>query len=166
MTELLGTGRQTSITDAARGTVLTSAIFMISNSAGQASFSELAGISSEVEQTEYMQAGAKGPEFGRFVGKTKPPSITLKRAMGAGGDTTWIWAWHSAARAGLPGAYRETTFKLYGTGEDPTGAGSLSYTLVNAFPSKVEIGGMKAGATEIVIQTVTLQCDEIIESPK
>ena len=55
---------------------------------------------------------------------------------------------------------------LYGAGSDPGGSASLSYMLVNAFPSKVDIAGMKAGATEVVVQTVTLQCDEIIEGPK
>jgi len=166
MTEMLGTGRQAALQDDARNTLLTSAVFKIENSAGAASFSELAGINSEVEQTEYMQAGAKGPEYGRFVGKTKPPSVTLKRAMSTGPDTTWIWAWHQQARAGLPGAYRTTTFMLYGAGTGMDESPSMAYMLVNAFPSKVEIAGMKAGGTEVVVQTVTLQCDEIIEAPK
>jgi phage tail-like protein len=166
MTSILGTGRQAAISDTARGELLTSAIFKIENEKGQASFSELAGISSEVEQTEYMQAGEKGPEYGRFVGKTKPPTITLKRAMSTGPDTTWIWEWHQQARAGSPMAYRTTTFMLYGAGSDPGGSAALTYMLVNAFPSKVDIAGMKAGGTEVVVQTVTLQCDEIIEGPK
>lgn len=166
MSSILGTGRQAAIRDETRGELLTSAIFKIENEAGVASFSELAGINSEVEQTEYMQAGEKGPEFGRFVGKTKPPSVTLKRAMSTGKDTTWIWEWHQQARAGSPAAYRTTTFMLYGAGSDPSQQPAMSYMLVNAFPSKVEIAGMKAGATEVVVQTVTLQCDEIIEGPK
>jgi hypothetical protein len=51
---------------------------------------------------------------------------------------------------------------LYGAGDDPGGAAKMTYMLVNAFPTKVDIAGMKAGGTEVVLQTVTLQCDEII----
>jgi len=166
MTGMLGTGRQQAIQPGTRAELLTSAIFKIENEKGLAVFSELAGISSEVEMQEYMQAGEKGPEFGRFVGKAKPPTVTLKRAMSNGPDTTWIWEWHQMARLGMPNCYRTTTLMLYGAGSDPGGAPQMGYMLVNAFPSKVDIAGMKAGGTEVVVQTVTLMCDEIIESPK
>ena len=142
---------------------LTSAVFMVENSKGTATFSELAGISSEVEQAEYMEVGGRGTVFGRFVGKAKPPTVTLKRAMTTGGDTHWIWLWHAAAREASPMAYVTTDLKLFPAGADPSGSPTKAYTLVNAFPTKVEIAGMKAGGTEVVIQTVTLQCDEITE---
>jgi phage tail-like protein len=162
VTDVFSTGRQAAFDKDKKSELLTSAIFKIENEAGTAIFSELSGINSEVEQQEYMEAGEKGPEFGRFMGKAKPPTVTLKRAMSSGADTTWIWSWHQQARAGNPLAYQTTTFMLYGAGDDPGGAAKMTYMLINAFPTKVEINGMKAGATEVVIQTVTLQCDEII----
>jgi phage tail-like protein len=164
MTELQ-TGRQAALDIAKRGETLTSAVFKIENESGQAMFSELGGISSEVESADYMEAGERGPMYGRFIGKAKPPTVTLKRAMSTGPDTTWIWEWHSMARTGSVQAYRTTTLGLYSAGSDP-GSATKSYMLVNAFPTKVEIAGMKAGGTEVVLQTVTLQCDEIIEGPK
>lgn len=162
VTDVFSTGRQAAFDKSKKGELLTSAVFKIENENGSAIFSELAGINSEVEQVEYMEAGEKGPEFGRFMGKAKPPTITLKRAMSSGPDTTWIWGWHQQARAGNLLAYQTTTFMLYGAGDDPGAAGKMTYMLINAFPTKVEIAGMKAGGTEVVVQTVTLQCDEII----
>jgi phage tail-like protein len=162
---ILGTGRQAAIPETVRKETLTSAVFKIDNSAGVAMFSELGGISSEIESADYMEAGEQGPVYGRFIGKAKPPTVTLKRAMSTGKDTTWIWEWHAMARTGDVKAYRDTTLGLYGAGSDP-GTATKSYMLIGAFPTKVEIAGMKAGGTEVVLQTVTLQCDEIIESPK
>lgn len=164
MTEL-GTGRQTAIDKDRRDQTLTSAVFKIENSTGMAMFSELGGISSEVESADYMEAGERGPVYGRFIGKAKPPTVTLKRAMGTNKDTSWIWEWHAMARTGSTDAYRDTTLGLYGAGADPT-TPKKTYMLIGAFPTKVEIAGMKAGGTEVVLQTVTLQCDEIIEGPK
>jgi len=161
---VMGTGRQTAVEQATRTEALTSAVFQIESNGQTARFSELGGITSEVESAEYMEAGEKGPVFGRFLGRAKPPTVSLKRAMSTGKDTNWVWEWHAAARSGDVAAYRDTTLKLFGAGGDPQKA-KKSYTLVGAFPTKVEIMGMKAGATEVVLQTVTLQCDEIIELP-
>jgi phage tail-like protein len=159
----LGIGRQGAIDKGVRSSTLNSAYFKIEcTGGGSAMFSELGGISSEVETVEYMEAGAKGPMFGRFIGKAKPPTVTLKRAMSTGPDTTWIWAWHALARTGSPEAYRNTTLAMFGAGNP---SALKTYQLVNALPTKVEIAGAKAGATEVVIQTVTLQCDEINEAP-
>lgn len=156
----LGIGRQQALDKNKRSETLSAATFKIENQ-GSAVFSELAGISSEVEMAEYMEAGEKGPTFGRFLGKAKPPTVALKRSMGNGPDTTWIWAWHALTRSGSKDAYRDTTLSLYGAGSPDQPL--KSYMLVNAVAAKVEIGGAKAGASEVIIQTLTIQCDEIIE---
>jgi len=157
-------GRQSAMPKGNRTSTLSNATFKIENLGKSALFSELVGISSEVEMAEYMEVGEKGPMFGRFVGKAKPPTVTLKRSMSTGPDTTWIWAWHALARTGSADAYRDSTLSLYGAGADPSTA-LKSYQLLNAVAAKVEIGGVKAGGTEVVIQTLTIQCDEIVEAP-
>ncbi len=161
----LNPGRQNPLGNDVRDQTLTSAVFKITTDKGDAMFSELAGISSEVEQVEYMEAGIKGPVFGRFIGRAKPPTVSLKRAMSTNKDTTWIWEWHAMARTGNSAAYRMCTLGLYAAGTSPEGSATKAYMLINAFPTKVEIAGMKAGGTEVVMQTVTLQCDEITEAP-
>ena len=144
-------------------TTITSATFLVTCDLGEAMFSELGGISSEVEQAEYMEAGLKGPEFGRFLGKAKPPTVSLKRSMTSGGDTTsWIWGWHGIARSLDPTAYKDCTLKLFSATTGPDNP-VKTYYLINAIPTKVEIAGMKAGGTEVVIQTLTMMCDHIEE---
>lgn len=164
MTASINSGYQKAVDVTKKGEFLTTATFQIENEAGQAVFSELGGISSEVEQAEYMEASTTGPMYGRFIGKAKPPTVTLKRAMSTGKDTSWIWEWHAMAREAKTAAYRTTDLSLYSASSESTDPVKV-YTLTNAFPTKVEIAGMKAGGTEVVIQTVTLQCDEIIELP-
>jgi phage tail-like protein len=159
----LSTGRQPAATGEQKGEVLASALFIVEVEGKTLGFSELAGIVSEVEQAEYMEAGVAGATFSRHFGKTKPPTVTLKRAMSTGDGTTWVWAWHQLARTAAPTAYKECTLKLFSAGDDPSGPGRLTYLLVNAWPTKVEIAGMKAGTTEVVIQTLTLMCDEMFD---
>jgi phage tail-like protein len=123
-------------------------------------FAELVGISSEVENSEYMASGATGAIFSRHFGRTKPPTVTLKRGLDLNGD---LWIWHQQVRMLSQTAYKDATLKLYGPGDDIGGAGRLTYVLINSWPAKVEVSGAKAGATDIVYQTVTLMCDEIID---
>lgn len=159
----LQTGRQLPLTPSQKEEMLYSCIFRIWTPEGSADFAELVGISSEVEQTEYMETGPLGSFFSRHAGRTKPPTITLKRAMRTGPSTLWLWTWHQFARQSLPTMHRDCVLSLFGPGDDPGGVGRLSYMLTNAFPSKVEIGGMKAGGTEVILQTVTLQCEEMLD---
>lgn len=157
-------GKQGAIDPKEKGKTLSAASFIVTCEGKDAHFSELSGIKSEVETGEYMEVGEKGPQYGRFLGKAKPPEVTLKRSMTSGGQTTdWIWVWHTAARQLDPAAYKDCGLQLFGAGSDQA---LKTYYLVNAIPTKVDIGQMKAGASEVVLQTLTLQCDSIEEMPR
>ena len=156
-------GRQIAIIDDEKESLLSSAFFRIGTPEGSADFSELLGISSEVEQSEYMEAGPGGAMFSRHPGRTKPPTVTLKRGMKTGFSTMWIWSWHKLARMSAPGMLRDCVLMLYGPNDDPSGPGRMAYMLMNAFPTKVELAGMKMGGTEVVVQTLTLQCDDMFD---
>ncbi len=163
MAQELKPSRQLSLAPSDKDSILASAMFRISTIEGSADFAELGGISSEVENTEYMDSGPFGSMFGRHAGRAKPPVIVLKRAMRTGASTLWIWTWHSAARHGLPTMKRQAFLTFFGPGDDPNGVGRMTYCLVNAWPSKLEIGGVKSGSTELIYQTMTLQCDDLID---
>ncbi|MEV6601450.1 phage tail protein [Actinoplanes sp. NPDC051346] len=124
-------------------------------------FAELVGISSEVENAEYMAAGSTGAVFSRHFGRTKPPTITLKRGLDLNGE---LWLWHQKVRNLMYDAYKDAALKLYGPGDDLNGAARVTYMMSNAWPSKVEVSGVKAGATDIVYQTVTLMCDDLFDA--
>jgi phage tail-like protein len=156
-------GRQLTMAAEDKESILSSATFRLSTVEGTADFAELGGITSEVENTEYMDSGPFGAMFSRHAGRSKPPIIVLKRAMRTGPSTLWIWTWHQAARSSMPNMHRQAFLTFFGPGEDNSGVGRMTYALVNAWPSKVEIAGVKAGSTEVIMQTVTLQCDELLD---
>lgn len=159
----LTAGRQLALEATDRGVLFSSVVFRIWTVQGSADFAELGAITSEVEQNEYMETGPVGAIFSRHAGRSKPPTVTLRRGLRTGASTAWIWSWHQAARNSLPLMWRDCHLTLYRPGDDLSGTGGATYLLMNAFPVKVEISGVKAGGTEIVYQSLTLQCDDLID---
>jgi phage tail-like protein len=122
-----------------------------------ASFDDLVGMTSEVEAIEYRTGGEKGPAFGRLAGKAKPPTVTLRRVMTYG---LGLFQWHQEARAGKPSAFRTVDLVMY----NDAGKAVARWTFVNAWPSKIEVGGLKAGAKSILTESVTLTADEVVRT--
>ena len=107
-------------------------------------FSELDAVNSEIETT--------GDELflKKLPGKRKPPTITLKRGKS---KDMGIFAWHQSVVEGqLAAARKDCTLIMY----DYDGTATARYHLEAAWPSKVEISGLKAGASEVLYETVTV----------
>ncbi|WP_042423860.1 phage tail protein [Streptacidiphilus anmyonensis] len=138
--------------------VVTASRFLVSADAVKVLvyFSELGGITSEVESTEYISASSNKGEIvhSRQFGKTKPPTVVLKRGVDGGGE---MWAWHRMVLEGLDAARVGATLTMMDAGGKARGI----YELTNAWPTKLEVTGMKAGASEVVYESVTLTCDKI-----
>jgi phage tail-like protein len=118
-------------------------------------FQELSGINSEVEQSEYWETSGDKIAVNKLPGKFKPPTVTLKRGMNGSLE---LWSWHEAARKGTMGAARRScSLIMYNAEGKPVG----KFWLENAWPSKLELAGLKAGASEALIETVTLTCEYI-----
>jgi phage tail-like protein len=115
-----------------------------------ASFSELQGITSEVEPIEFLE----GDET--RLGKLKPPTVVLKRGKNQGLE---LWAWHEAVRSGdIAAARKSVSLVMYNTQDKPV----AHYHLENAWPSKLEIGGLNARGSEVVLtETVTIVAERI-----
>jgi T4-like virus tail tube protein gp19 len=69
--------------------------------------------------------------------------------------------WHQQALLGDPGALQPCSLKLIDSNQKVAAV----YALDNAWPSKVEIAGLKAGASEVVMMTVEIVCDTILLNP-
>jgi len=118
-------------------------------------FSELAGISSEVEPVELVESTGETLLLKKLPGKRKPPTVTLKRGKN---KDLGVFAWHQSVVEGqLAAARKSCTLTMYATDGTPV----ARYHLESAWPSKVEISGLKAGASEVLYETVTLTCDDI-----
>jgi len=64
-----------------------------------------------------------------------------------------LWAWHEAVLQGdILAARKSAAIVMY----DPAGTPVARYHLELAWPSKLEIGGLKAGANEVGIESITL----------
>jgi phage tail-like protein len=118
-------------------------------------FSELLGITAEVDQVDYYSAGDDDLHISKLGGKLKPPTIELKRAMTGGME---LWAWREAALSGqAAGVKKNCALIMF----DGTGKPVARYVLTNAWPSRLELLGLKAGSPEPPMEAVTLVADAI-----
>jgi phage tail-like protein len=136
-------------------TLVSAARFVITaDRMSEISFSELSGITSEVEVSEYMSSNRLGVSLAKQFGRTKPATVVLKRGVD---QDLALWTWHQEVLGGQATARRSCSLMLL----DISGVIKQTYDLINAWPSKLEISGMKAGGSEAAIATVTLTCEQI-----
>ncbi|HEY9379038.1 MAG TPA: phage tail protein [Jiangellaceae bacterium] len=113
-------------------------------------------INSEVEPVELMEQDGNRTLLRKLPGKRNPPTITLKRGKN---EDRGIFAWHQSLLD--PGqaaqARRDCTLTMF----DASGTPLARYFLENAWPAKIEIGALKASGNEIMVETVTLVCDDL-----
>jgi phage tail-like protein len=121
-----------------------------------AQFSELSGITSEIDVIELKENTKDGkPLIKKLPGSRKPPTITLKRAKNASMD---LWNWHYAMWQGNVGeARRNGSIVLY----DYTFGEVARYNFLNGWVSKLTMGAAKAGANEVLSEECTIVCEEL-----
>ncbi len=120
-----------------------------------ASFSELAGITTEVKPVDFLESSDKEVIFKKLPGTRLPPTIVLKRGKNAGME---LWAWHEAVLNGdIVAARKSASLVMYNTDGKPV----ARYHMEHAWPAKIEIGALKAGASEVLMETVTIVCESL-----
>jgi phage tail-like protein len=69
-----------------------------------------------------------------------------------------MWKWHEAVRQGdVATARKSVTLTMYSADGKPV----VRFWLEHAWPSKLEVGALKAGAPSALIETVTLTCETL-----
>jgi phage tail-like protein len=102
-----------------------------------------------------MESTEKEVLLKKLPGKRKPPTITLKRGKN---QSMELWLWHEAVLMGdILAARKSCSLVMYATDGTPV----ARYYLSDAWPSKLSIGALKAGASEVLMETVTLVCEHI-----
>jgi phage tail-like protein len=120
-----------------------------------AQFSELSGITTEVEPVDFLESSDKEIIFKKLPGRRKPPHIVLKRGKNTSQE---LWSWHEAVLNGdIAQARKSCSLVMYGF----DGKAVARYHCENAWPSKLEVGALKAGASEVLMETVTIVCENI-----
>ena len=115
-----------------------------------ASFSELEGISSGYD-VDFIESSGRRLSV---PGKRPAPTVTLKRGMT---NDLELSAWHEQAMNDWSAARKTASLVIYNTTGDPV----ARYHLENAWPAKLEIGALRAGASSVLLETVTLVCDQL-----
>jgi phage tail-like protein len=120
-----------------------------------AAFSELQGITTEVEPVELMESTDNEIILKKLPGKAKPATLVLKRGKNSSME---LWAWHEAVLMGdIVAARKSCSLVMYDTSGKPV----ARYHLEHAWPSKLEIGALKAGSSEVLMETVTIVSERI-----
>ena len=106
--------------------------------------SEIASFTELLKLTTGVEAGtASGPN-----------AVTLSRTQTSGKEMN---DWQELVLQGGSAGFRNCSLVMY----DAAGKPLARYDLENAFPSKIEIGALKAGSSEVLIETVTIVCEHI-----
>ena len=116
-----------------------------------AQFKEVSGLSTEIKVIEHEEVAPGGiPIVKKIPGPRKWGDITLKR--GKTDDQGW-WDWINSVHSGnITDARRNASVVVY----DYALGEKARYNIMNAWPSKVSIGGLKAGGSEVVVEECTL----------
>ena len=114
-------------------------------------FSELVGISS----TATLPPSSPGDVIVTLPTATGTPTVTLRRPMTRNIEMA---AWHELVILGdVAAARKSVSLTAYDAGGRPV----ARYHLTDAWPSKLEVTTLKAGASEVLMETVTMTCEFI-----
>jgi phage tail-like protein len=135
---------------------LTAARFSITIDGSEiATFSELTGITTSVEVVDFIESSDKSIVMKKLPGRQNPPTVILKRGKN---NSMELWTWHEAVLQGnMAAARRSCSLVMYNVDGKPV----ARYHLEDAWPAKIEIGALKAGASEVLMESVTLTCTHI-----
>jgi len=135
---------------------LTAAMFELAiDGHSMAQFSSLTGISSSIDVVDYIQSDGKENILKKLPGKRTPPTVVLERGMTKNIEMA---AWHELVVLGDVAAARKScSLRMFNTKNDPVAC----YHLRDAWPAKIEIGALKAGASEVLMEKVTIVCEHI-----
>ena len=114
-------------------------------------FRECTGLGSENEVVEEKASGPKGEQIIKKIpGRMKWGDITLKRGKT---DSADFWKWIKEVQDGkIDTARRNASVVLY----DYERGEKARFNITNAWPSKVSIGSLQAGGSEVVIEECTI----------
>ncbi|MEW8507137.1 MAG: phage tail protein [Candidatus Thiodiazotropha sp.] len=115
----------------------------------QAGFSEISGLSMEIEVIEYRAGNYREETSVKLPGLTKYPPITLKRGLIGSLD---MYEWIVACVQSGPGMRRDVTIHLLND-EQQT---AFTWKLRNAWITKYTSANLNANSSDIAMETMEL----------
>ena len=112
-------------------------------------FQEVSGLDTETQPIEYRHSDSKQFSTIKMPGISKTGNVTLKRGVFV--NDTNFWKWYDAIKMNL--IKRETvTIQLL----DESGSPTMTWTLQNAWPTKIIGTDMKSDANEVAVESMEL----------
>ncbi len=112
-------------------------------------FSEVSGLTIEVQPIEYRDGVSPQYSVIKMPGIPKYSNITLKRGVVAADNE--FFAWLNTTKLNTV-ERRDLIISLLNEEHEPT----MSWKIINAFPVKVEGPGLKSTGNEVAIETLEL----------
>ena len=109
---------------------------------------EVSGLRWEREVIEVREGGDTDATTRRLPGRMKPGEVTLTRGLST--DLTFEQWMRDPVPVGQP--RRTVSLALF----DTQGGAVARYHLEHAWPSKLEVTGLRSGGTEIAVESLTL----------
>jgi phage tail-like protein len=116
-----------------------------------AQFKEVDGISAEIQTIEHRENKIGGlAVLKKLPGAKKFGDVTLKRGKT---DNKALWEWIKQVQDGnIDGARKNGSIVLY----DYTHGEVARFNFLNAWPSKVSIGALQAGGSDVLLESVVI----------
>ena len=127
---------------------------------GAMGFSKVSGLNQEVEVIEYREGGDVTTNR-KFPGQTSFGNVTLERGITADSDLVkWMTSIFDAEGANTQ---PEARYNVTITVLNKQGNTQRVFKLLRAFPASREIGDLDASANEILIESLELAHDGMVE---
>ena len=113
------------------------------------SFQEVSGLETETQPIEYRHGDSKQFSTIKMPGLAKTGNVTLKKGIFVNDNN--FWKWYDAIKMNV--IKRETvTIQLL----DESGSPTMTWTLTNAWPTKITGTDLKSDANEVAVETLEL----------
>lgn len=118
----------------------------------QVSFSEVSGLSMEVEVVEYREGASPSQQPIKIPGLKKFSNLVLKRGVQKGDHE--FFEWIRTIGVGTV-QRRDVAISLLNEAHEPV----VTWRVRNAWPCKYEVAGLHAASSEVLIETLELAHD-------
>jgi len=123
-------------------------------------FSEVSGLSIQYEVTTYKESptssNAAGPRVVLMPSQIQQPTITLKKGLVRATSLATLFGWIKTTATNVI-QKKDIVVRLC----DETGAPVVSWTVANAFPTKLDAPSFDANSNDAAIESMELRADFI-----
>ncbi|MCA8991586.1 MAG: phage tail protein [Planctomycetaceae bacterium] len=123
-------------------------------------FSEVSGLSISYETTTYkespVESGVPGPRVMHMPAQSTPVNVTLKKGIVRGKSVATLFRWINSTATNLIDK-KDIFIRLC----DETGTPVISWSVRNAFPTKLDAPTFDATSNDVAIESMELMADGV-----